>query len=99
MMAKAVWNGMTLAESDDIALVEGNPYFPKSSVNWDLFRDSETAKPTYCHWKGTATYYDIAVGGETNEGPSASRDTISRRSPTALVSRRPPIRPARSRRW
>jgi len=67
-MAKAVWNGATLAESDDIAMVEGNPYFPKSSVNWDLFRDSAGTKPTYCHWKGIATYYDVSVGGETNEG-------------------------------
>jgi uncharacterized protein (DUF427 family) len=68
MMAKAIWNGATLAESDDIALVEGNPYFPSESVNWDLFRESADTKPTYCHWKGMATYYDIAVGGEVNEG-------------------------------
>ena len=67
-MAKAIWNGATLAESDDIALVEGNPYFPSESVNWDLFRESADTKPTYCHWKGMATYYDIAVGGEVNEG-------------------------------
>ena len=67
-MAKAIWHGATLAESDDIALVESNPYFPKDSVNWDLFRKSQSAKPTYCHWKGMATYYDIAVDGEANEG-------------------------------
>jgi uncharacterized protein (DUF427 family) len=67
MMAKAIWNGVTLAESDDIALVEGNPYFPKSSVNWEYFSDS-TTRPTYCHWKGISTYYDIEVEGAVNEG-------------------------------
>jgi len=67
-MAKAVWNGAILAESEDIALVESNPYFPKGSVNWDLFRKSDVTKPTYCHWKGLATYYDITVDGETNAG-------------------------------
>ncbi len=67
-MAKAIWNGATLAESDDIALVEGNPYFPKASVDWDLLRDSADARPTYCHWKGMATYYDVVVDGEVNEG-------------------------------
>ena len=46
MMAKAIWKGATLAESDDIALVEGNPYFPKGSVNWDLFSKSDITKPT-----------------------------------------------------
>ena len=67
-MAKAMWNGAVLAESDDIAQVEGNPYFPKSSVNWDYFSDAADAKPTYCHWKGFATYFDITVEGKTNPG-------------------------------
>ncbi len=31
-MAKAVWNGKTLAESDDIEVVEGNLYFPAESI-------------------------------------------------------------------
>lgn len=67
-MAKAQWHGVTLAESDDIAHVEGNAYFPVESVKWDLLRKSGTARPTYCHWKGIATYYDIEVDGEVNEG-------------------------------
>ncbi len=67
-MAKAIWNGATLAESDDIAVVEGNPYFPRASVNWEVFSASPGTRPTYCHWKGMATYYDIAIDGEVNEG-------------------------------
>ncbi len=67
-MAKAVWHGVTLAESDDIAHVEGNAYFPKDAVNWEYFRDSADTRPTYCHWKGIATYYDVAVGGDEFKG-------------------------------
>ena len=62
-MAKASWNGVTLAESDQIAHVEGNAYFPTSSVNWDYFKDSDAAV-TFCHWKGFASYMDIVVDGE-----------------------------------
>ncbi len=29
---KAIWNGATLAESDDTLVVEGNHYFPAGSV-------------------------------------------------------------------
>ena len=29
---KATWNGAVLAESDDIVTVEGNHYFPESSL-------------------------------------------------------------------
>ena len=29
---KAVWNGAVVAESDDTVVVEGNHYFPESSL-------------------------------------------------------------------
>ncbi|MDP1604303.1 MAG: DUF427 domain-containing protein, partial [Legionella sp.] len=32
-MPKAVWNGTVIAESDDTVMVEGNHYFPSSSVD------------------------------------------------------------------
>ena len=35
-MTKAIWNGATIAESDDIALVEGNAYFPADGVRWSI---------------------------------------------------------------
>lgn len=66
-MAKAVWNGVTLAESDDIALVEGNAYFPMSAINREYFRKSADTKPTYCHWKGFATYFDVVADGVENK--------------------------------
>ena len=61
---KAVWNGTTLAESDETVVVEGNHYFPASSIKNELFIDSSTT--TVCPWKGTASYYSIVVNGETN---------------------------------
>jgi uncharacterized protein (DUF427 family) len=62
---KATWNGATLAESDDTVAVEGNDYFPDSSINRDYFRDSSTH--TTCPWKGEASYYDVVVDGAVNK--------------------------------
>jgi uncharacterized protein (DUF427 family) len=61
---KATWNGATLAESDETTVVEGNHYFPNHAINGEYFQPSETH--TVCGWKGTASYYDIAVNGEIN---------------------------------
>ena len=59
-----MWNGKTLAESDDTVVVEGNHYFPKVAINTEYFHPSETN--TVCGWKGTASYYDVVVDGEIN---------------------------------
>jgi len=61
---KAIWNNQTLAESDDTVEVEGNHYFPASSINTTLFKSSATT--TQCPWKGDASYYSIVVNGEEN---------------------------------
>jgi uncharacterized protein (DUF427 family) len=63
-MAKAIWNDVILAESDDTVVVEGNHYFPREAVNWEYFNKSETH--TTCPWKGVASYYTIEVDGEQN---------------------------------
>ena len=64
-MAKAIWNGTVLAESDKYELVEGNVYFPPDSIKREYFKDSETK--TVCPWKGNASYYDVVVEGDVNE--------------------------------
>ena len=64
-MATATWRGATLAQSDDIEVVEGNLYFPASSLDRSLFIDSDTT--TVCGWKGTAQYYDVVVDGRVNK--------------------------------
>ncbi len=64
-MAKATWNGVTIAESDDVVVVENNKYFPLTSVNQDLLRESATT--TVCPWKGVAHYYSLDAGGTQNK--------------------------------
>jgi uncharacterized protein (DUF427 family) len=62
---KATWNGATIAESDDIVKVEGNAYFPADALNKAYLKES-TTKST-CPWKGTASYYTLAVNGQENK--------------------------------
>ncbi len=64
-MAKAIWNGTVLAESDHYEIVEGNVYFPPKSINTGYFQQSDT-KST-CPWKGLASYYSITVNGQENK--------------------------------
>jgi len=60
---RAVLNGVVLAESDETVVVEGNHYFPPSSVKAEYFAATDLS--THCPWKGDASYYDINVGDET----------------------------------
>lgn len=64
-MATATVNGIVVAESDETIIVEGNHYFPPSSVTAELY--SPTEHTTVCGWKGTASYYNLTVNGETLE--------------------------------
>ena len=49
---KASWNGVTIAESNDIVTVEGNAYFPASAVAKGVLKPS--SHTSMCPWKGTA---------------------------------------------
>jgi uncharacterized protein (DUF427 family) len=62
---KATWNNVVLAESDKTVVVEGNHYFPPESINREYFHESNTH--TVCPWKGTASYYNVVVAGDTNK--------------------------------
>ena len=64
-MARAVFNGKTVAESDSTEIVEGNHYFPPDSIHREFFKDSDLT--TNCPWKGQAKYYDVVVDGKTAE--------------------------------
>jgi uncharacterized protein (DUF427 family) len=63
-MVKAIWNGTVLAESERTVMVEGNHYFPREAIRGEYLQPSSTT--TVCHWKGTASYYDIEVNGQHN---------------------------------
>ncbi len=61
---KAIWQGKTIAESDDTVVVEGNHYFPRESLKDEFIEDS--THTSVCPWKGTANYYSLQVDGEMN---------------------------------
>ena len=63
-MAKAIWNGKVVAESDRFEVVEGNVYFPPDALKREYFSDSDHT--SVCPWKGTAGYYNVTVDGKTN---------------------------------
>ena len=64
-MARALWQGQVIAESDSYETVEGNVYFPPDTVNRALSCAESDDHPV-CGWKGTAHYYSVEVGGERN---------------------------------
>ena len=61
--ATATFNGQIIAEADRFETVEGNVYFPRSSIK---SKDAltEATLTTVCPWKGTASYYNINVNGD-----------------------------------
>ncbi|MEM7284320.1 MAG: DUF427 domain-containing protein [Pseudomonadota bacterium] len=61
-MIQATLNGTTIAESDATIVIEGNHYFPPTSIDWDSLEPSDTQ--SRCPWKGLASYYHIVVDGE-----------------------------------
>ena len=63
-MPTATWNGLTIAESQDTVVVEGNHYFPRSSLREDVLRPSQTQ--SVCPWKGTASYLSLEHEGVTS---------------------------------
>jgi uncharacterized protein (DUF427 family) len=64
-MAKAIWNGVVVAESDQCEVVEGNQYFPPTALKLEYFKPSSTH--TTCGWKGVASYYNLDVNGAVNK--------------------------------
>jgi uncharacterized protein (DUF427 family) len=65
-MPKAVWKETVIAEApqDAVEVVEGNVYFPEDAVRREYLQPSQTH--TVCGWKGTASYYNVAVNGDVN---------------------------------
>ncbi|MHB8949078.1 MAG: DUF427 domain-containing protein [Rhodoferax sp.] len=61
---KAIWNNTVIAESNDTVLVEGNHYFPESSLKKEFTTFSN--HKSSCAWKGQASYYTLIVNGNTN---------------------------------
>ena len=62
-MAKAVFDGVIIAESDDVRVVEGITYFPTADI--DMGRLSASPTRTRCFWKGQASYFHVDSGEDT----------------------------------
>jgi len=62
-MTRAVFDGLVIAESDDVRMVEGMAYFPRSSVKSDALVESPTT--SRCFWKGKASYWHVEGQTET----------------------------------
>ena len=76
---KATINGRVVAAApeSDLVSIEGNWYFPPSSLADGVLADSPT--PYTCPWKGTAQYHDVA--GQSDAGwsyPTPPRSAIDR---------------------
>ncbi len=65
MHATATVDGKTIASSDSFQMVEGNIYFPLSSVEDESKTLVSNSHTTNCPWKGASRYYDVHVGGKT----------------------------------
>ena len=63
-MARAIWNGAVLADSEETIVVEGNHYFPPESLVREYF--TESGLRTTCPWKGVASYFDVVVDDDIN---------------------------------
>lgn len=61
---KAVWKGTVIAESDDIVIVDGDHYFPESSLKREVVVGSNHRSTN--EWKGEARYYSLLVDGDLN---------------------------------
>jgi uncharacterized protein (DUF427 family) len=60
---RAIWNGAVVAESDDTVIVEGEHYFPESSLKREYTTFSNHRSSSE---KGQAHYYSLLVNGEMN---------------------------------
>lgn len=58
---KAVLDGSVIAEADkeDLISIEGNWYFPPTSVRAGVLSTTDT--PYTCPWKGVCQYYTVTV--------------------------------------
>jgi uncharacterized protein (DUF427 family) len=61
-MTRAVFDGVVIADSQDVRVVEGITYFPLSSVSDDVLVESPTT--SRCFWKGKARYWHVAAETE-----------------------------------
>lgn len=87
---RATFNGVTIAESDDTVVVDGNHYFPLDAIRSDALVPSD--RTSVCPWKGTATYFDVVADGDT--APNAAWTYVEPKPAAAEIAGRVAFYPA-----
>ena len=64
-MARAIWNGRVIAESEQILEVDGETFFPDSSLKREYFRASSTTSTHPA--KGQARFLTVVIDGQDNQ--------------------------------
>lgn len=67
-VVRAEFDGVVIAESDDVRVVEGMVYFPVDDVDAERLVPSPTT--SRCFWKGRASYWHVT--GDTDVAPDAA---------------------------
>ena len=67
-MAKAIWNGKIIAESDQVVKIFNSFFFPINSVNKNYLKASK--KKTTTFWEGIISHYSIII--DNKENPDAA---------------------------
>ncbi|MEM6531121.1 MAG: DUF427 domain-containing protein [Myxococcota bacterium] len=64
-MATAKIGDVTIADSGETQMVEGNHYFPPGAIDNAVLEPSDHR--TFCGWKGEASYYHVVIDGKRYE--------------------------------
>ena len=79
-MTRAIFDGVVVAQSDDVRAVEGITYFPIDSVDMEAMVESPST--SRCFWKGKADYWHVR-----GENEIAFDAAFTYRSPWPLARR------------
>ncbi len=89
-VARAMWNGVVLAETTRPVLRKGNVYFPPEDVRYEHL--AATWHWSLCAWKGLARYYTARAGGQQNTNVPGITGTPARSparsKPCGVLARR-----------
>lgn len=59
---KAIWKDTVIAESDETLEIEGDVYFPQSTIKKQYINASKSHMP--CPWRGEANCWSIEISGD-----------------------------------
>jgi len=64
---QAVFDGRVIANADDadVVVIEGNRYFPPTSITEGVLQESPT--PYACSWRGVCQYYSVRVNDQDHK--------------------------------